>query len=130
MPDNSDDSQSFLDFITTQLDLSSLDMTPAPRLTEAEIERHVMPLIREDIQQETLRLVAQLLRTPQRDHWRAQLATLHREMRQCLAPTIAAILQRRYPGRLSGDEWLDIATLIITIAWIVRKQMDGDDPCH
>jgi len=127
MPDFSKNLQSsFLDFINNQLDLTSLG--EAPRLTEAEIEGFVMPLIRDDIQQETLKLVAQLLRTPQRDHWRAQLAPLHREMRQCLAQTLAAIMQQRYPDRFTQEEWLDVATLIITMAWLVRKQMDGDDP--
>ncbi len=135
MPDFSDDSQSFLEFINNQLDLSSLGDTRSragfeagARLSEAEIESVIMPLIRDDIQQETLKLVAQLLRTPQRDHWRAQLAPLHREMRQCLAQTLAGIMQQRYPDRFSQEEWLDIATLIITMAWLVRKQMDGDDP--
>ena len=126
MPDFSDEPQSFLNFINHQLDLSSLG--DAPRLSEAEIDSLVMPLIRDDIQQETLKLVAQLLRTPQRDHWRAQLAPLHREMRQCLAQTLAAIMQQRYPDRFSEEEWLDMTTLIITMAWLVRKQMDGDDP--
>jgi hypothetical protein len=125
MPDFSDEPQSFLEFINNQLDLSSLGETP--RLSEDDIDRLVMPLIRDDIQQETLKLVAQLLRTPQRDHWRAQLAPLHREMRQCLAQTLAAILQQRYPNRFSEDEWLNMASFIITVAWLVRKQMDGDD---
>ena len=126
MSDLSDEPQSFLDFINHQLDLSALG--EESRFSETEIDRFVMPLIREDIQQETLKLVAQLLRTPQRDHWRAQLAPLHREMRQSLAQTLAAIMQQRYPDRFSEDEWIDVATLIITMAWLVRKQMDGDDP--
>ena len=126
MPDLSDEPQSFLDFINHQLDLSAL--SEESRFSEAEIDRLVMPLIREDIQQETLKLVAQLLRTPQRDHWRAQLAPLHREMRQCLAQTLAAIMQQRYPNHMREDEWLNVATFIITMAWLVRKQMDGDEP--
>jgi hypothetical protein len=132
MPDFSDDPQPFLDFINNQLDLSALSETAeveaAMHLTDAEIESVIMPLLRDDIQQETLKLVAQLLRTPQRDHWRARLAPLHREMRQCLAQTLAAIMQQRYPNRLSEDQWLDMASFIITMAWLVRKQMDGDNP--
>ncbi|MBI1259528.1 MAG: hypothetical protein GC204_18835 [Chloroflexi bacterium] len=132
MPDFSDDPQAFLDFINNQLDFSGLSLTSesdvAARLSEAEIENLIMPLIREDIQQETLKLVAQLLRTPQRDYWRAQLAPLHREMRQCLAQTLAAVMQQRYPNRMNDDEWLDVANFIITMAWLVRKQMDGGDP--
>ena len=131
MPDFSDDPQSFLDFINHQLDLTGLDATAgldkSDRLSEAEIERLIMPLIREDIQKETLKLVAQLLRTPQRDYWRAQLAPLHREMRQCLAQTLAAMMQQRYPNRMNDDEWLDVASFIITMAWLVRKQMDSGD---
>ncbi|MEO8396824.1 MAG: hypothetical protein ABI700_27770, partial [Chloroflexota bacterium] len=60
--------------------------------------------------------------------WRAQLAPLHREMRQCLAQTLAGIMQQRYPDRFNQEEWLDVATLIITMAWLVRKQMDGSAP--
>ncbi len=130
MPDQSRDPESFnqfFDFINRQLDLSKLD-DPTPGLTEAEIERVILPLIREDIVQETLRAVDQLVGNPQRDHWRAQLAPLHREVRQCLAATVGGILERRYPGRLDPDEWRDVATLVITVAWLVRKQIDGDDP--
>ena len=131
MTDLPDDSQSFsrfLDFINNQLDLSALGETSASRLSDDEIEQVIMPLIRADIFTETLRIVAQLMRAPQRDHWRAQLAPLHREMRQCLAQTLAALMHQRYPDRLSEDEWLDAATLIITVAWLVRKQMDSGDP--
>ena len=117
----------FFDFINRQLDLSGLDQ-PASGLSEDEIERVILPLIREDIVQETLRAVAQLVRHPQRDHWRAQLAPLHREVRQCLAATVGGILEQRYSGRLDPDEWRDVATLVITVAWLVRKQIDGDDP--
>ena len=116
----------FFDFINRQLDLSGLD-DATPGLSEDEIERVILPLIRDDIVQETLRAVAQLVRHPQRDHWRAQLAPLHRDVRQCLATTVGGILERRYPGRLSTDEWRDVATLVITVAWLVRKQIDGDD---
>ena len=116
----------FFDFINRQLDLSGLDDS-ASGLSEDEIERMILPLIRDDIVQETLRAVAQLVRHPQRDHWRAQLAPLHREVRQCLATTVGGILERRYPGRLDPDEWRDVATLVITVAWLVRKQIDGDD---
>lgn len=121
-----EDLSRFLAFINDQLDLSGLS-EPA-RLTDDEIEQFVMPLIRGDIHRETLRLVDQLLTRPQQDHWRGQLAPLHREIRQCLAPRISAIMQARYPGRLSADEWLDLATFIITVAWLVRQQMDGDEP--
>ena len=38
------------------------------------------------------------------------------------------MLKERYPDRMSHDKWLDVATLIITVAWLVRKHMDGDDP--
>ncbi len=129
MSEQSHDSESFnrfFEFINSQLDLSTLD-DPAPGLTDDEIERVILPLIREDIVQETLRAVAQLVRNPQRDHWRAQLAPLHREVRECLATTVGGILDRRYPDRLSADEWRDVATLVITVAWLVRKQIDGDD---
>jgi hypothetical protein len=123
------DDDRFLDFITHQLDLSGLD--ERRRLTDAEIEQTVMPLIRGDIHAETLRVVAALLRSPQSDsqgdHCRQQLAPFHREIRQCLAQTVGALMEHRYPNRLSADEWLDAASFIITISWLVRKQMDGDD---
>jgi hypothetical protein len=38
------------------------------------------------------------------------------------------MMAERYPDRMSREEWLDVATLIITVAWLVRKHMDGDDP--
>ncbi len=129
MPEPARDPESFnqfFEFINRQLDLSKLD-DPAPGLTDDEIERVILPLIRADIVQETLRAVDQLVRNPQRDHWRAQLAPLHREVRQCLAATVGGILDQRYPGRLDPDEWRDVATLVITVAWLVRKQIDGDD---
>lgn len=126
------DDDRFLDFITHQLDLSGLD--ERRRLTDAEIEQTVMPLIRGDIHAETLRIVAALLRSPQRDaqgdHWRQQLAPFHREIRQCLAQTVGALMEHRYPSRLSTEEWLDAASFIITISWLVRKQMDGDAPAE
>lgn len=121
------DENRFLDFINSQLDLSGLD-APPPRLTDAEIERTVMPLLRGDIHAETGKIVAALLRSPERDHWRAQLAPFHREVRQCLAPLVGAVMAQRYPNRLSSEEWLDAAALIITVAWLVRKQLDGDAP--
>ena len=62
-----------------------------------------MPLIRSDISVQTLRAVDHLLRQPQSDHWRAQLAPFHREIRDCLAPTLAGMMQQRFPGRLSDD---------------------------
>ena len=127
-----DDSQSlsrFLDFINTQLDLSALGEDESiPRLSELEIEQQVMPLIRDDITRETLRIVGQLLRNPQHDHWRAQLAPLHREVRACLARTIGGVMEQRYPERLSDEEWVDVTTFAITVAWLVRKQMDSDEP--
>ncbi len=127
-----DDSQSlsrFLDFINTQLDLSALGEDESiPRLSELEIEQQVMPLIRDDITRETLRIVGQLLRNPQHDHWRAQLAPLHREVRACLARTIGGVMEQRYPDRLSDEEWVDVTTFAITVAWLVRKQMDSDEP--
>lgn len=125
----SDDSQSlnqFLDFINTQLDLSVLE-NPQPRLNETELERHIMPLIRDDIHRETLRIVHHLLRNPQPDHWQAQLAPLHREVRQSLAQMTSGILDLRYPDRLSEAEWLDVTSYLIALAWLVRKQIDGDD---
>ena len=128
MPDSSEDRESFsrfLDFINHELDLSALD--PAPRLTDAEIETLVMPLIRDDIYQQTLLILSQLLRSPQRDHWRARLAPFHREVRACLAQSLAAVLEQRYPGRLSSSEWIDAASFVITLAWLVRKQIDSDD---
>lgn len=127
-----DDSQSlsrFLDFINTQLDLSVLgEDESVPRLSELEIEQQVMPLIRDDITRETLRIVGQLLRNPQHDHWRAQLAPLHREVRACLARTVGGVMEQRYPERLSDEEWVDVTTFAITVAWLVRKQMDSDEP--
>lgn len=127
-----DDSQSlsrFLDFINTQLDLSALgEDENIPRLSELEIEQQVMPLIRDDITRETLRIVGQLLRNPQHDHWRAQLAPLHREVRACLARTVGGVMEQRYPERLSDEEWVDVTTFAITVAWLVRKQMDSDEP--
>ncbi len=129
MPEQTDDPGSFnrfFEFINSQLDLSALD--DAPSLTDDEIERVIMPLIRDDIVQETLRAVDQLVRNPQRDHWRGQLAPLHREVRRCLAATVGGMLERRYSDRLSMDEWIEVASLIITMAWLVRKQIDGDDP--
>lgn len=124
MSDQHDDALSgFLDFINQQLDMSGI----TPRLSEAEIERSVMPLIRVDITRETLGVVDGLMNSPQRDHWRAQLAPFHREIRTCLAQTVAAMMAERYPDRMSHDEWLDVATMIITVAWLVRKHMDGDD---
>ncbi len=124
-----DDPQSinhFLDFINTQLDLSALD-NPAPRLSEIDIEQRIMPLIRDDIQRETLQIVHQLLSSPQRDHWQAQLAPLHREVRQCLAQTVGGILALRYPDRLNQDEWIDVTSFVIALAWLVRRQIDSDD---
>lgn len=126
MPNLPGDPQSFKNFIDNDLDLSALDQLP--RLSDDELEQFVMPLIRGDIQRETLKLVTQLLRSPQPDHWRTRLAPLHREMRRYLAESVAAMMQLRYPGRMSEDEWLDAATLIITVAWLVRKQMDDGDP--
>jgi hypothetical protein len=124
MSDQPDDALSgFLDFINQQLDMTGL----TTRLTDAEIERSVMPLIRGDIYRETLSVVDALMNSPQRDHWRARLAPFHREIRQCLAQTVATMMAERYPDRMSHDEWLDVATLIITVAWLVRKHMDGDD---
>jgi hypothetical protein len=124
MSDQNDDALSgFLEFINQQLDMTGL----TTRLSDAEIERSVMPLIRGDIYRETLSVVDHLMNSPQRDHWRAQLAPFHREIRQCLAQTVAAMMAERYPDRMSADEWLDVATLIITVAWLVRKHMDGDD---
>ena len=132
-----DDPQSlnhFLDFINTQLDLSALDAEApqpsrnvSPRLSESDIEQRIMPLIRDDIHRETLQIVHQLLRNPQPNHWQAQLAPLHREVRQCLAQTVSGILELRYPDRLSQDEWIDATSLVIALAWLVRKQIDGDD---
>jgi hypothetical protein len=126
------DSQSlsrFLDFINTQLDLSVLgEDESVPRLSELEIEQQVMPLIRDDMTRETLRIVGQLLRNPQHDHWRAQLAPLHREVRACLARTVGGVMEQRYPERLSDEEWVDVTTFAITVAWLVRKQMDSDEP--
>lgn len=126
----SDDSQSlnqFLDFINTQLDLSALEGAHPPRLSETELEQRIMPLIREDIHRETLRIVHHLLRNPQPDHWQAQLAPLHREVRQSLAQMTSGILDMRYPDRLSEAEWLDVTSYLIALAWLVRKQIDGDD---
>ena len=124
------DYNQFHDFINHQLDLSGLDRRP--RLTDAEIEQTVMPLIREDIYAETLKVVAALLRSPHRDsrgdHWQAQLAPFHREVRHCLAPVMSAVMEQRFPNRLSSEEWLDAASYIITVAWLVRKQLDGDAP--
>ncbi len=37
-------------------------------------------------------------------------------------------MRERYPDRMSADEWIDTAAFMITVAWLVRKQMDGDDP--
>lgn len=127
----SDDSQSlsrFLEFINSQLDLSALDQNRTPRLSDLEIEQFVMPMIRDDITRETLKIVGRLLRNPQQDHWREQLAPLHREIRECLARTMGSLLEQRHPSRLSTDEWLDVATFAITVAWLVRKQMDSDEP--
>jgi hypothetical protein len=124
LPDDPQSISQFLDFINNQLDLSGLDRPP---LTEEQIEQVIMPLIRSDIYTQTLRLVDQLLRQPGRDHWRAQLAPFHREVRQCLAQTLVGMLDQRYPDRMSEAEWSDMATFIITIAWLVRKQMDGDE---
>jgi hypothetical protein len=121
----SDNTRSFHEFVNQQLDLRPLD---APRrLSDDDIDKVVMPLIRDDIQRETLRQVVDLLRAPQRDHWRDQLAPLHREIRRTLAPALAGLMAQRYPDRLSDDDWLDAATCIITLAWLVRKRMDGDD---
>lgn|GEM_PF-6626465 len=86
-----------------------------------------MPLIRDDIHRETLQIVHQLLRSPQPNHWQSQLAPLHREIRQCLAQTLVGIMELRYPDRLSQDEWIDVTSYVITLAWLVRKQIDGDD---
>lgn len=119
-----DDARSFQEFVDNQLDLRPLD---APGMSDDDIEQFVMPLIREDVQRETLRLVVDLLRAPQSDHWRDQLAPLHREIRRCLAPAVAGLMAHRYPDRLSTDEWLDAATCVITMAWLVRRHMDGDD---
>ena len=130
MSELSDDPQSlsqFIDFINNGLDLSNLGDAPRHHLTDDEIEQVIMPLIRSDINAETLRAVDHLLRQPQPDYWRAQLAPFHREIRECLAPTLAGIMQQRFPGRLSDDQWLDVAVFVITIAWLVRKQMDSDD---
>ncbi len=121
----SDDLHLFSEFINSQLDMGGLD--EAHHLTDEEIERYVMPLIRDDIRHETLLIVDQLLRSPQDDHWRAQLAPFHREIRRCLVRIIADLMQRRYADRLSADEWADVSSLIVTVAWLVRKQMDGDD---
>jgi hypothetical protein len=124
MSDQNDDNLSgFLDFINGQLDMSGI----VPRLSETEIERSIMPLIRGDIYRETLNVVDALMNNPQRDHWRTQLAPFHREIRTCLAQTVARMMAERYPDRMSEDEWLDVATMIITVAWLVRKHMDGDD---
>ena|SRR5664279_3268725 len=126
----SDDSQSlsrFLAFINEQLDVSGLEDAAPPSLSDEELEQIVMPLIRADIYQETLKLVAQLMRSPQHDHWRAQLAPLHREVRDCLAQAVARMMQQRYPDRLSETEWLDVTTFVITLDWLVRKQIDGGD---
>lgn len=120
----SDDARSFREFVNDQLDLRLLD---TPHLSDEDIEQFVMPLIRGDIQRETLRQVVRLLRAPQSDHWREQLAPLHREMRQYLAPAVAGLMAQRYPDRLSADEWIDVATFIVTLAWLVRRRMDGDD---
>ena len=120
----SDDARSFEEFVSSQLDLRPLD---APRMSDDDIEQLVMPLIRDDIYRETLRQVVDLLRAPQPEHWREQLAPLHREIRRCLAPAVAGLMAHRYPDRLSADEWLDAATCIITMAWLVRRRMDGDD---
>jgi len=119
-----DDAGTFRDFVNTPLDLRALD---ARHLSDDHIEQFVMPLIRDDIQRETLRLVVQLLGTPQRDHWQEQLAPLHREIRQYLASAVAGLMAHRYPDRLNADEWLDVATFIVTLAWLVRKRMDGDE---
>ncbi len=131
MPEQAHDPESFnrfFDFINRQLDLSALD-DPAPGLSDDEIERVIMPLIREDIVQETLRAVDQLVRNPQRDHWRAQLAPLHREVRQCLGgDRSAASSNGAIPvasTRTNGATW---RRFVITVAWLVRKQIDGDDP--
>lgn len=134
----STDSRLFSEFVNSQLDLSGLDVPSdpapleaplkAPRLTDAEIEQVIMPLIRDDIRRETMRQVVQLMRDPQAgqdDYWRARLAPFHREIRDCLAPTIASLIEHRYPGRLSTDEWLDVATFAVTLAWLVRRHMDG-----
>ena len=127
---SSDDSQSlnyFLDFINTQLDLSALDAEASPRLSETDIEQRVMPLIRDDIHRETLQIMQRLLLHPQPNHWQAQLAPLHREVRQCLAQTLGGIMELRYPDRLNQDEWIDVTSFVIALAWLVRKQIDGDD---
>ena len=132
MSDHTDDSQAvsrFIEFINTQLDLSALsESETTPSLTEADIEQRIMPLIRGDIRRETLRIVAHLLSSPERDHWRAQLAPFHREIRVHLAQNLGSLLEQRYPERLSEAEWEDAATFIITMAWLVRKQMDSDEP--
>ncbi|MEP7290575.1 MAG: hypothetical protein ABI835_02275 [Chloroflexota bacterium] len=132
MSDRPDDSQSlsgFFEFINTQLDLSALDS--GARLSEHEIDTQIMPLIRDDIQRETLRILDGLMRSPQRDaqdeRWRATLAPLHREVRETLAQSIGAMMEQRYPNSLSGDDWIETASLIITIAWLVRKQIDSDE---
>jgi hypothetical protein len=117
----------FLDFINTQLDLSALDAEAPPRLSEIDIQQRIMPLIREDIHRETLQIVHQLLRNPQRNHWQAQLAPLHREVRECLAQTIGGIMELHYPDRLNQDEWIDVTSFVIALAWLVRKQIDSDD---
>lgn len=128
MAENANDQQSlsrFLDFINKGLDLSRLD---APRrLTDDEIETRIMPLIRADIASETLSVLDDLMQVPEHDHWRTRLAPLHREVRDCLAPTVGAILAQRYPNHLSANEWSDAAAWLITVAWLVRKQIDGDD---
>ena len=120
-----DDLHLFSEFINNQLDMGGLD--EAHHLTDEEIERYVMPLIQDDIRHETLQIVDQLLRNPQDDHWRAQLAPFHREIRRCLVQIITYLMQRRYADRLSANEWADATRLIVTVAWLVRKQMDGDD---
>ena len=36
-------------------------------------------------------------------------------------------MELRYPDRLSEAEWIDLASFIISVAWLVRKRIDGDD---
>jgi len=109
----------FLGFINDQLDLSGLgDAAP---LSDERIEQ-AMTLIRGDIEAETLRIVDDLLC----GEGQPRLAPFHREIRRCLARALARRLAARFPDHLGDEEWLDAVSFVITVAWLVRRQMDGD----
>ncbi|MBK8034913.1 MAG: hypothetical protein J0M07_12205 [Anaerolineae bacterium] len=118
MPDNS--LTSFSDFINHDLDLSGLDAPPL--FSEDDITQ----LLSAELYAETLRIVRREMRDP--DGLPLKFSAFNREALFHLSTIVGKILRARYPERLDQDEWRDAAALAVALAWLVRAQLDSDDP--